>query len=622
MQWSADKNAGFSRANPQSLYLPINLDPENHYEAVNVEVQERNPHSLLWWMRRLIGLYKSWQGLGLGTLELLHPENRKVFACVRRYRGEALLVVANLSRFVQPVELELGALASRVPVELFGGTEFPAITGRPYFLTLGPHTFYWFSLQAKAPAPMELVGAPVGAEVSPVLILARRWQEIFHKSNHIALERALQNWLPSRHWFKGRAPRLKRVHVVEIIPVPMESEKAFLTFLQVEYGQAEPEIYLLPLTCAFAEQAENICSNWPALVVARLTLSHSNQDGVLHDAVASKSFCEALFKFISRRRSVEGNAGELGACHTARLRRLRREHALALEPSARKTERSNSSIVYGNRFILKLFRRLEEGINPELEISRFLSGKRFPHTPPLVGALEYRGRKKELTTVGVLAAFVPGCETGWEYSLAALSRFYDHVRTLPTNEVLSARLPQASISQRAGAEFSAPIREMIGTYLESALSLGRTTAAMHMALASDTAEPNFAPEPLMPYSRRGFFQSWHNLTRQNFQLLNQRLNSLDPVTRAQAEQVLELEGEVLERFRAIYERNIEAVRIRVHGNYHLGQVLYTGREFLIIDFEGEPEVALSERRLKRSPLRDVVAMIRSFRYAAHAALLN
>ena len=177
MQWSADKNAGFSRANPQSLYLPVNLDPENHYEAVNVEVQERNPHSLLWWMRRLIGLYKRCPAFGLGTIEFLHPENRTVFACIRRCPEQVILVAANLSRFVQPVELELGTFASRVPVELFGRTEFPAITNKPYFLTLGPHSFFWFALETKAPARVELVGAPIGAAARPVLSLQSDWED-------------------------------------------------------------------------------------------------------------------------------------------------------------------------------------------------------------------------------------------------------------------------------------------------------------------------------------------------------------------------------------------------------------------------------------------------------------
>ena len=155
------KRRFFPRKPPESL--PAHqLDPENHYEAINVEVQERNPHSLLWWMRRLIALHKRWKAFGLGRIDFFYPENRKVFACIRQYQNERILVVANLSRYVQPVELDLSPFQSLVPVELFGSTEFPAITDKPYFLTLGPHAFYWFSLEAKAPARAELSGAPGG----------------------------------------------------------------------------------------------------------------------------------------------------------------------------------------------------------------------------------------------------------------------------------------------------------------------------------------------------------------------------------------------------------------------------------------------------------------------------
>jgi maltose alpha-D-glucosyltransferase / alpha-amylase len=378
----------------------------------------------------------------------------------------------------------------------------------------------------------------------------------------------------------------------------------------------------LPLACAFAEQADRICRDWPALVVARLTLSRQNRDGVLYDALADQAFCLALLKLISSRHTLAGNAGELEATHTALLRRLRMQGALALVPAASKAEQTNSSIIYGNQLVLKLFRRLEGGINPDLEISRFLSEREFPHSPALGGALEYRGSTEEPTTVGILTAFIPGCRTAWEYTLDALSRFYERVQTLPV-ERRQAPLPQpASITKLAAAQLTDDVAEMIGTYLEAARLLGRTTAALHVALASEVSDPNFTPEPSTPHSQRGFFQSMRMLTLHTFRILSQRLSTLQPGTRAQAQEILGLEFEILKRFRAIYERSIDAVRIRHHGYYHLGQVLYTGKEFLIIDFEGDPAVSLGERRLKRSPLRDVAEMIHSFRDAAHAALLN
>jgi maltose alpha-D-glucosyltransferase / alpha-amylase len=620
MQWSADKNAGFSRANPQSLYLPINLDPENHYEAVNVEVQERNPHSLLWWMKRTISLHKRWKAFGQGMLEFLHPENRKVLVFVRRYQNECILVVANLSRFVQPVEIDLSAFQSLVPVELFGRTEFPPISDKPYFLTLGPHAFYWFALEARTPPQAEAAGAPVGSEARALLIVDNEWQEILDENNHAQLEQALRGWLPSRRWFGGKARTIRGVHVEEKVPVLMNGDKAFLLFLQVDYLHAEPETYCVPLACALGGMADAVCRDSPSLVLARLTLNRWNQDGVLYDAIANKEFCRALLELIHGRRTMAGVQGELTSMRTLVLRRLQTQGPSALEPSISKAEQSNSSIVYGDRLILKFFRRLDAGPNPDLEIARFLTARNFPYMPPLAGALEYRSRNEESITVGMLTSFVPGCKDAWEFTLDTLGRFYERVRTEPVAGAKALLVNTGPMTRLPAGQIPPQAAEMIGTYLESARLIGERTAALHQVLASETEDRDFAPEPFTAHGQRSLYQSMRNLARHNFQLLSQRLKSLPVDVQAQSVQVLSLESQILTRFRAIYERRLDAARIRYHGDYHLGQLLYTGKDFLIIDFEGEPSLPIGERRLKQSPLRDVAGMIRSFHYAAYAAV--
>ena len=456
MQWSADKNAGFSRANPQSLYLPINLDPENHYEAVNVEVQEHNRHSLLWWMRQVIALRKRWKAFGSGSLEFLSPANRKVLAYVRRYEDEYILAVANLSRFVQPVELDLPSYQLRVPVELFGRTQFPPITDKPYFLTLGPHAFYWFSLETKAPANVESSGAPVGPEARAMLQVESDWDEVLHEGNRARLEAALQSWLPSRRWFGGKARTVKSVTLSDWITIPVGLEKTFLLFLQVEYIQAEPEMYSVPLACALGERANPVCRDWPPLVLARLSIKRDNRDGVLYDAIANKDFCRALLEMISTRRRLPGGQGELEPSHTAVLRRLRQESGLDLDAAISKAEQSNSSVIYGDRLILKLFRKLDSGVNPELEIGRFLTARRFPYTPALAGALEYRhsqGTAVEPSTVAVLSSFVPGCKDAWEYTLDTLGRFYERIQTLPAESSQPRRSPPCRLSNSPQPNF-------------------------------------------------------------------------------------------------------------------------------------------------------------------------
>ena len=620
MQWSADRNAGFSRANPQSLYLPINLDPENHYEAVNVDVQQHNPHSLLWWMKRLITLRKRWRAFGLGSMEFLQPENRKIFACIRRWQDETILVVANLSRFVQPVELDLAAFNSRVPIELFGLTEFPPITEHPYFLTLGPHAFYWFSLETRTGAQVQAVGTPRGPGDRTLFNLNEDWEEIFSDKHQLQLERALQSWLVSRRWFAGKERTIKGVHVRELIPVT-PSPKSFIALIQVEYTQTEPEFYVLPLTCAFGEEMDIVSHDLAPFIIARISLKKSQANGVLYDAIANKDFCRAMLETIARRRNLEGSYGTMTTVYTAVLRQMRMAGALQLEPSLAKADQNNSSVIFGDKLILKLFRRLDLGENPEFEISNYLTARRFPHTPPMAGAIEYHAGREEPMTFAVLNTFLPKCRDAWDFTLDTLGRFYERVLSFSLGERIP-HVPTLSLQKLAAAGPPQDAVEYIGAYVESARMLGLRTAEMHLTLAADTIDRRFTPEPFTPHFQRGLFQSLRNLMRQNFQLLAKKLKTLPADITPLAEKVIALEPDVLNRFSAIYQRRIEALRTRCHGDYHLGNLLYDGRDFWIIDFEGEPILAISERRLKRSPLNDVAGMIRSFDDAAQAAMLK
>ena len=621
MQWSADKNAGFSRANPQSLYLPINLDPENHYEAVNVEVQDRNHYSLLWWMKRLIALYKRQNAFGRGTIEFLEPENRKIFACVRRYENEIILVVANLSRFVQPVELDLGAFKSLVPIELFGRTEFPPISERSYTLTLGAHTFYWFSLEAKVPAHAEQSQPNVGVESRPVISVEEGWEEVFDERHLPQLELALQYWLPSRRWFGGKARTIKSIHVEEAVPIQLREGKAFFAILQVEYIQSDPEYYVLPLVCASGEAVATVAHELAPLVIARLDLGQASQGGLVYDGIASKDFCRALLELMSSQQNVEGKRGRLEPTHTVDMERIVAEKTAPMEPFIGKAEQSNSSVIFDDTLFFKLFRRIDSGTNPDLEINRYLTAQKFPYTPPLAGALEYRYGREEPATIGLLTSFVPKAKVAWDYTLDFLGTYYERILALPP-EGREPQMPTATLTRLAQTPLTEQAKAQLDTYIESAIKLGERTAALHLALAAETENPGFAPEPFSPHAQRGLFQSLRNLMRQNFQLLNRQLSRLPPEVQTLAQLVLAQEPAILERFRGIYEQRLAATRIRHHGDFHLGQVLYTGKDFLIIDFEGEPAVSISERRLKRSPLQDVAGLIRSFHYASYTALLK
>jgi len=616
MQWSADRNAGFSGANPQSLYLPINLDPENHYEAVNVDVQERNAHSLLWFMKRLIALYKRWKPLGMGTIEFLQPENRKILAYIRQYKDERILMVANLSRFVQPVELDLAQFKSRVPVELFGRAEFPAIGETPYFLTLGPHAFYWFLLEEKAPARLETSGDAVPEMEPPVIEAQERWEEVFEDRRRPILESALLSWLPTRRWFKSRG--LTSVRVARVIGMC----KASLAVIEAQFRDREPERYLLPVAFAEGAEAEAVKKDGKPFIIATLQFSGDGRRAIIYDAVASKGFGRELLDVIARRTSYSDDFQRLFGSHTAVLRRLRLQHALDLAPSLVTSHQTNTSIVYGDLLMLKFFRRLDAGVNPDLEMTRFLSERKFPFIPPLAGAIERSTGAGDPSTVGVMTLYTPKATNGWDYALEIFERFIERVQTLPPEQRDAPIALTASVARLLTREFSKDETDLLGIFVDSAAEIGRRTAELHRALSSDSDNPAFAPEFITPNDQRGMFQSMRNLTRQNFQLLARQAPRLPQEEQKLAQQALKLEGEIIQRLRAICGQPLDAIRFRIHGDYHLSELLHTGKEFLVIDFEGEPEIAISERRLKRSPLIDIAGMVRSFHYAAAAGILK
>jgi maltose alpha-D-glucosyltransferase/alpha-amylase len=619
LQWNSDRNAGFSQANPQRLYLPVIIDPEYNYEAINVEAQQNNTHSLLWWMKRLISLRKRFKAFGRGGLEFLTPDNRKVLAFTRRFQDERILVVANLSRYVQYVELDLSAFRGVAPLEVFGRTEFPVIGERPYFLTLGPHSFFWFSLEAK-PSSQETSLAVDQKTMVPTLNVVERWEELLEGKPKLALEEAISGFLKVRRWFGGKARHISTVRIHEVFPAPGPSGEACIATVLVEYLDGDPETYLIPLAYAQGERSQQVLAELGHLALARVQVKARGQEGVLFDGLGERGFQKGLLEAMGRRRRFRGGSGELLASSSKGFQPMTGGPEVSLEPAIVKAEQSNSSVVYGDRVILKLFRKLEPGLNPELEIGRFLTERNFPNTPAMAGDLQYRHNGGEPMTLGVLSGFVPKEGDGWQYTLDALGRFFERAMVRPYHETVDE--VRAPLLMLVKGDLPHIAYEMVGTYLTSAELLGQRTAELHSTLASAPDNPSFCPEPFTPLTQRALYQSWHNLTNRVFQLLRKRHLSLPEEVRPAAQRVLELKGEVLKRFRAVMDLRMSSLRIRCHGDYHLGQVLYTGKDFFIIDFEGEPARPLSERRLKRSPLRDVAGMMRSFHYAGHAAIYD
>jgi len=591
------------------------IDPEYHYEAVNVENGEGNPSSLLWWMKRLIAMRKRFKALGLGTLEFLFPDNSKVLAFIRQYKDETIVIIANLSRLSQAVELDLSKYAGFIPEEIFSKNKFPAIKESPYVLTLTPYDFYWFSLQRE-----EAISA-VEERIVPEIDVKAGWITLLEGRQMEKLEEILPNYIKICRWFGGKARIIQKIRIIEKIPISGNTGVANLLLVEIDYTEGLPDTYLLPISFASKDKAQKIIEEFPRGVIARLRTIDG--DGILYDSVYDEEFRGNLLSLIARRKRIKGKRGELIAYPGKRFRSLLTDKGLSLDTEVLQTEQSNTSIIYKNTFFLKLFRRLDEGINPDLEITRFLTEKTsFLHSPPYAGAIEYKQPYSEPIVIGILQGFVQNQGEGWRYTLDAVGRYFERVlsRTQDIQQV-----PEVPVSL-LGIDFSSIpplLQDLIGgIYLEIANLLGNRTGELHLALSSLPEDPNFAPESFSLLYQRAIYQSMRSLTRRAMQFLDKNLKKLPENIRREAAEILSLEPEILRRLQKILQKKISAIKIRVHGDYHLGQVLYTGNDFVIFDFEGEPERALSERRLKYSPLRDVAAMIRSFHYAAYSALLQ
>jgi maltose alpha-D-glucosyltransferase/alpha-amylase len=599
MQWSPDRNAGFSKANPQQLYMPAIIDPQYHYEQVNVEQQQSSPYSLLWWMKRLIAQRNHYQAFGRGTMEFLHPENRKVLAFVRRHGDEIILVVANLSRLVQCFELDLTEFRGMAPVELSGGTRFPEIGDRPYFLNLGPFAFYWFALERRHAAP-----ALSSGEV-PVLD-ATTLEEVFSDANRRALRQALETYVRSRRWFGGKARTMTALHLQETVVLPANA--GVLAFVHIDYADGEPETYVVPLGIGQARRARE--QEGPAMI-ARLREGH-----FLYEPLAEAKFGAELLDAIARRRTLKADHGAVAGTPARAFRGLRGAGEVSVH--VMKTEQSNTALLFGDRLFMKLFRRLEPGINTDLEVTRFLNEETtFTGTPQVAGSIQYEPENGgEPATIAVLQNYVESSGDAWSYTLDSIGRYFESILSdSDAASRLSKATPSEPLLDIAARPFPDSVHEMIGVYLADAEVLGRRTAQLHLALASRDDLPAFAPEPITPHYQRSIYQHVRSQAVQTFQLLRRRAKG-----NAHAEELLSREEQLQKRIRRILDGRMTGLRIRVHGDYHLGQVLKTGNDFIVIDFEGEPSRPLSERRIKRSALRDVAGMLRSFHYASYALL--
>ncbi len=622
MQWSSDRNAGFSRANPQRLYLPVNIDPEYHYETVNVEAQQNNSHSLLWYTKRLIQQRKQFRAFGRGTLQFLYPSNRKVLAFIRQFEDENLLIVANLSRFAQCVELDLAGFQGLVPVEVFGRAKFPTVTENPYLLSLGPHAFYWFHLDPRE-ATQESFNVTGAARELPVLQVTSV-EEAFADETLESLDHLIPPMLRARPWFLGKRRYVTGLSVHHVLSLPETS--AHLLFLNVEYGDGDPETYLAPISIAIGEQAEGILRDHADVVLARVEGLGEGVKAVLYAATFDHDFGDALLGAIVRRRKTKGVGGELVGSHSRVFREAWKAVRSNLEPSPQQTDQCFTVINYGDDFVLKLYRKLEEGINPGRETPEFLTEQTsFTAMPRALGSLEYRRSVNESvyeTTLGTLSGFVRNTIIGWSYTVDHLGLYFEQALAIPADDPGVRNLGAPDPVAPTNDDVPPIMSHLLGNYLDSTRALARRTAELHAALSSRPDIPDFAPEPFTTFYRQSVYHGILGQLNRSFELLRSRTRSLPVTAQADIAELLNREGGIRAQLLLLRDKRVSGNRIRNHGDYHLSNVLYTGSDWVITNFEGDAFRPLSERRIKRSALRDIATMLRSFHYVSHAALFG
>lgn len=610
MQWSSDRNAGFSSANPHKLYLPVILDPEYHYEAVNVEIQSWNTSSLLWWMKRIINKRKQYKAFSRGDMKFVHSENPKILAFTRTYEEQTMLVVVNLSRYTQPVELDLNQFAGYHPVEVFSKNKFPLIKDdSAYFMTLGGHDCEWFVLEkellAKANQPLTKI------EIAT-------WADLLEKHNrHILENRVLPEYMNKLRWFGGKGRVVENIAIVNHTTITMAENPVTFLLIEVTYQSGLPENYFLPVAFGRGMFSFKMKDSCPKAIMALLRAGE--EDGILYDAIYGLEFQEFVLKQFSNNSSVSDGRNEIAFNGNLDI-----SDDDQLKPKVLSGEQSNTSLTYGSRYFLKIFRKVDRAINPDLELTHFLTTHaRFPHIPAFVGSVEWRYDKSSMV-IGMMQQLVENSGDAWTYMLDRLAAFNERILTLQNHPDFSIPPLRGSLSEPLPyEEIPEQMKELIeGSLAELVRILGVRTGEMHIALSSDSKLPEFRPEEYSLHYQRSLYAGFQSQVRATFNSQTKNLRKLSEEARKEAEEILNMKGDILEILKGIYKSKIDVTKIRIHGDYHLGQVLFTGKDFVITDFEGEPARSYSERRLKRSPLRDVAGMIRSFHYTAYASLFH
>lgn len=612
MQWNMNLNAGFSSANPQKLHLPVITDPVYRYESVNVATQEENTSSLIWWMKQVMAMRKRLNVFGRGSMQFIESSNAKVLCFARKHDKQTVIVVANLSQFSQYTTLKLTEYKDCDVTEVFSQNRFMNVGEGEYALTIGPYGYFWLQV--------DVAEKPKTGETQADLYFHKTeisWERLLTNYNEVRVfeRKVFPGFMRKCRWFGGKAKVVTKVSVSRIIPVKVDGTSYYFVVLEVSYAQRLPELYFVPLSFTPADSVVDQVDFTPQSVLCRIEIQ--GKSGFVIDASYDRAFRNFLFAGMEKGMRVKTEEGLLEFNNSV-YAKLNSKNGI--DSKILKSDQSNTAIIYNDEYFFKFYRRIENEINPDLEVLRFLSeSTSFANSPRYSGSVEFKDNTGKVMVFGLMQVKVENQGEAWGMAVDSVGRFFERVMTKAKNEKLPKLINKPAIKFDEAPEI---IQEFIGRgFYERVVRLGQRTAEMHLALASDNQDPSFAPEPFTTNYQRALYASLRKLVRDRFNLLEGSLHKLDKESQALAKKVMGLENTILDCFKEIYEVRIDAIKTRIHGDYHLGQVLFTGKDFVIIDFEGEPGFSFSERRLKKNPFKDVAGMMRSFHYAAFGKIL-
>jgi maltose alpha-D-glucosyltransferase / alpha-amylase len=601
MQWSPDRNAGFSTVNPQQLYLPVTIDPEYHYQSVNVENEERNLSSLLWWMRRAIALRRTFQAFSRGSMEVVKSNNSSVLSFIRTFGDETVLVVVNLSRFSQFVSFDLARFAGTAPVDIFSGNSFPRISAAPYQMTLGFHDYFWMHLTTDLHADPR-----VESYTMPVFTVGRQWTDIF---DDIAKKRSvlkiLPDYLQQRTTAGCRLKPIRQVDIVDRVHLKHDQFTAVILFVNVHYAEGTADLIFLPLTLEPEDKALAVIGEDKGLIFG---LARGEASAVIYDCAFHPLFLEILLEMVRNRRFVRGLTGVFEGESEGK----KNEEGQSATPVARlvKAGKRNTCVAVDEKTFFKLFRRMEEGANLEIELHKKMSAHDDGVVAQFIGSLTYHGPDAVRYDIGICMDYFHHSRTLWHTAIDAVSQYLEE--TLASGPQADA--PVAPYSAAAASEMPS-----ILLFDKKARIVGDLTARMHRDLAEETNE-EFKVEPFTSYYQRSLYQSFRGLTHRVFTHIEAQLGSMPETQAKELRELIAREKEVVAVFFTALRPLLSSVRMRIHGDYHLHQIMVMDEQYRVCDFEGLSTLSFGERRLKRSPLRDIASMVHSLYTAAHVSL--